>query len=162
MAKTKITALLHTCNDALHLGRALDSLRPCDEVIVVDHGSSDDTVNLARDHGARVVQGVKGVDHGAYGQDASNDWLLCLLPYESLADDLVASLLDWREQEHAENQAGFNVGLREQNGGDWKFLPAEMRLVNRKQINWIGDLPPANPNAPSLQGHVMRIKDQAA
>ena len=39
----KTTALLHTHNDALRLGRALDSLRPCDEVLVIDEGSEDDT-----------------------------------------------------------------------------------------------------------------------
>ena len=158
MSKTKISALIHTSNDALHLGRALDSLRPCDEVVVVDHGSTDDTVKVAREHGARIVQGVNGVDHGAYAQDASNDWLLCLSPLESLAEELEASLFEWREEEHANNVMGFNVGIREQNGEGWNFLQPEMRLANRKQINWTGDLPPSNPNAPSLQGHILRIK----
>lgn len=157
MAKTKITALLHTCNNGLHLGRALDSLRPCDEVVVVDHGSADDTVKVAREHGARIVQGVAGVDHGAYAHDAQNDWLLCLLPSESLAEELETSLLEWREKEHAGASSGFNVGVRVQNGEGWKFLPAEMRLVNRKQLNWVGDLPPTDANAPSLKGHLLRI-----
>ena len=157
MAKTKITALLHTCNDGLQLGRALDSLRPCDEVLVVDHGSADETVKVAREHGARIVQGVAGVDHGAYAHDAQNEWVLCLLPSESLAEELETSLLEWREQEHADNVSGFNMGVREQNGEGWKFLPAEMRLVNRKQLNWVGDLPPSDANAPSLKGHILRI-----
>ena len=39
----KISALLHTHNDALRLGRVLDSLRPCDEVLVIDEDSEDDT-----------------------------------------------------------------------------------------------------------------------
>lgn len=157
MAKTKITALLHTSNDALHLGRALDSLRACDEVIVVDHGSSDDTVKVAREHGAKVVQAVNGVDHGAYVQDAGNDWILCLHPYEALAEQLEASLFEWRENEHADNAMGFNIAVREQSTDGWKFLPPEMRLANRRQINWTGDLPPGNPNAPSLRGHILRI-----
>jgi hypothetical protein len=49
------------------------------------------------------------------------------------------------------------MAIREQNGHGWKFLPAEMRLVNRRQVNWIGDLPPKDPNAPSLQGQIVRI-----
>jgi len=34
-----------------------------------------------------------------------------------------------------------------------------MRLANRKQINWTGDLPPANPKAPALAGHILRIPE---
>jgi glycosyltransferase involved in cell wall biosynthesis len=160
MPKTKITGLLHTSNDALHLGRALDSLRACDEVVVVDHGSSDDTVKVAREHGAKVVQAVNGVDYGAYVQDASNDWILCLRPSESLAEELEASLFEWRENEHAENALGFNIAIREQKQYGWEFLASEMRLANRKQINWTGDLPPQHPDAPSLRGHILRIPPQ--
>ena len=85
MPKTKISALIHTCDCEHSLGRALDSLRPCDEVIVVDHGSCDETVKVAREHGARVITAVPGVDRGAYAQDARNHWVLCLLPQEALA-----------------------------------------------------------------------------
>ena len=160
MAKTKISALIHTCNNALALGRALDSLRPCDEVLVVDHGSTDETVKIAKEHGAKVVNGVPGVDRGAYARDARNKWILCLLPQEALAEDLEASLLEWVEAEQDENQMGFNMAIREQNGAGWKSLEPEMRLANSKQINWTGDLPPANPNAPALAGHVLRIPDE--
>src|ERR1700749_3971636 len=156
MAKTKISALIHTCDNAGTLGRALDSLRPCDEVIVVDHGSKDETVKTAKDHGARVINGVLGVDRGAYAQDARNHWILCLLPQEALAEDLEASLFEWREDEH-DGQMGFNMAIREQNGAGWKSMEAEMRLANRKQINWTGDLPPENPNVPALAGPIVRI-----
>lgn len=159
MANTKISALIHTCDSAGSLGRALDSLRPCDEVIVVDHGSRDDTLKIAREHGARVITGVLGVDHGAYAQDARNHWILCLLPHEALGDDLEASLFEWREDEH-DGQMGFNMAIREQNGAGWKQLESEMRLANRKQINWTGDLPPENPNVPALPGHIVRIPEE--
>ncbi len=159
MAKTKITALIHACDNERSLGRALDSLRPCDEVIVVDHSSRDETVKIAREHGARVISGVPGVDRGAYAQDARNLWILCLLPQEALDEELEASLCEWIEEEHAEAQMGFNVAIREQNGAGWKPLQPEMRLANRKQINWTGDLPPVNPNAPKLVGDILRIPD---
>jgi glycosyltransferase involved in cell wall biosynthesis len=160
MAKTKITALIHACDNERSLGRALDSLRPCDEVIVVDHGSKDETVKVAREHGARVISGVPGVDRGAYAQDAHNLWILCLLPQEALGEELEVSLREWMEQEHADGQLGFNVAIREQNGAGWKSLTPEMRLANRKQINWTGNLPPANPNAPELTGDIVRIPDR--
>jgi len=159
MSKTKISALIHASNNEQSLGRALDSLRPSDEVIVVDHGSRDETVKVAREHGAKVITGVPGVDRGAYAQDARNRWILCLLPQEALAEELEAALFEWSEDEHAGEPMGFNVAIREQNGAGWKTLPAEMRLANRKQINWTGDLPPENPGAPALAGHILRIPD---
>jgi len=127
---------------------------------VVDHGSKDETVKVAREHGARVINAVPGVDRGAYAQDARNLWILCLLPEEALAEDLEASLFEWCEAEHDINQMGFNVAIREQNGAGWKTLDAEMRLANRKQINWTGELPPLNPNAPTLAGYILRVPSE--
>ena len=120
MAKTKISALIHTCDNARSLGRALDSLRPCDEVIVVDHGSRDETVKVAKEHGAKVINAVPGVSNGAYAQNTRNQWVLCLLPHEAIAEDLEASLHEWSEAEQDANQMGFNMAIREQNGAGWK------------------------------------------
>ena len=159
MAKTKISALIHTCDNERTLGRVLDSLRPCDEVIVVDHGSKDETMKIAREHGARVIPAVPGVDRGAYTQDARNTWVLCLLPQEALGEELEASLFEWSDTEHTNGEMGFNFGIREQNGSGWKTLEPEMRLANRQEINWIGDLPPAVAQAPTLAGHLLRIPD---
>ena len=50
-----ITAVLHTENDALRLGRALETLYPCDDIVVIDHESRDATVRIARQYGAKVV-----------------------------------------------------------------------------------------------------------
>ncbi len=151
--------MIHVRDNACVLGRALDSLRPCDEVIVVDHGSKDETVKVAREHGSKVIHAVPGVDRGAYAQDARNQWVLCLLPQEALAEELEASLFEWSAAEQESDQMGFNIAVREQNGAGWKSLDAEMRLANRRQINWTGDLPPANPQAPALAGHILRIPD---
>jgi cellulose synthase/poly-beta-1,6-N-acetylglucosamine synthase-like glycosyltransferase len=90
----EITAVLHTHNDAARIGRALESLRACDEVLVVDHASTDDTVKIARDHGATVKAGVPGVSPGVYAIDAHHDWMLCLLPNEAVSEALEASLFD--------------------------------------------------------------------
>ena len=94
-AKTKISALIHTCDSARSLGRALDSLRPCDEVIVVDHSSKDETVKVAKEHGAKVINAVPGVGRGAYAQDARNQWVLCLLPQEALEGHIDTSWMEW-------------------------------------------------------------------
>jgi GT2 family glycosyltransferase len=55
-----VTAVIPTWNRATLLRIALDSLRrqtrPPEEIIVVDNGSSDDSVKVARDAGARVIE----------------------------------------------------------------------------------------------------------
>jgi len=156
----KLTALIHIHNHERQLGRALDSVRFCDEVLVVDHGSTDGSLRIAREHGARIIKGVNGVDHGAYAQDARHDWILCLLPSESVAEELEASLLEWKVSEPAADLPGYNVGIREQTGTRWTFLKPELRLANRKKINWTGDCPSQAPDAPSLAGHLLRIPEE--
>lgn len=166
----KITALVHTCNDAARIGRALESLRACDEVLVVDHASTDDTVKLARDHGAVVKEGVPGVSPGVYAMDAGHDWILCLLPSEAVSEGLEASLFEWKqrheeasdqdedEEDKPESTAGsVAFKVREETGDGWRELGAHTRLVNRRGVNWTGQLPPDDANAEILPGHLLRF-----
>ncbi len=164
----KITALIHTHNDAERIARVLESLRACDEVLVIDHGSSDDTAKIARDHGATVKEGVPGVNPGVYAMDARHDWILCVLPTESVGEGLEASLFEWKRAErHRPNDKdkeeasafapAFSVHVREETGNGWKELPPETRLVNRRQINWPGHLPAPDPRAELLEGYLLRF-----
>ena len=50
----QLSAIVITRNEAANIGACLDSVAFCDERIVVDCGSSDDTVDIARAKGARV------------------------------------------------------------------------------------------------------------
>jgi glycosyltransferase involved in cell wall biosynthesis len=152
----KLTALIHTSNDELRLGRALDSLRACDQVIVVDHGSTDNTEKVARHHGAEYKKGIPGVERGAYAVDASNDWILCLCANESLSEPLEAALFEWKSKNH-EDAVGYNICLREESNECWKNLTAETRLVNRKKINWTGELPPTTSVNEVLNGDLLRF-----
>ena len=164
----KITALVHTHNDAERIGRALESLRACDEVLVVDHASTDDTVKLARDHGAVIKNGVPGVSPGVYAGDAGHDWILCVLPTEAISEGLEASLFEWKQRreensdpaetdKHAAEPCSVAFQVREETGDGWRELGAHTRLVNRKAIHWFGHLPLDDPNAEMLPGHLLRF-----
>ncbi len=157
----KITALIHTHNDAQRIGRALDSLRACDEVLVVDHGSTDETAKKAREHGADVKEGVPGVNPGVYAIDAHHDWILCLLANESVGEAMEASLFEWKERHKSKDEAmanSFSFQVREETESGWRELGAHARLVNRKKINWEGHLPADDPQAEVLPGHVLRFR----
>jgi len=44
----EITAVLHTQDDALRIGRCLETLYPCDGILIIDHGSKDGTLRVAQ------------------------------------------------------------------------------------------------------------------
>jgi glycosyltransferase involved in cell wall biosynthesis len=52
--KTKVSAVIITYNEASNLGRTLSHLYWCDEIIVVDSYSTDDTVAICRYYGCKV------------------------------------------------------------------------------------------------------------
>lgn len=57
---TKISAVLNTYNAALHLNKVLDSLTQFDEILVCDMESTDETLEIARRHGCRIVTFQRG------------------------------------------------------------------------------------------------------
>lgn len=152
-----ITALLHTENDALRLGRALESLRPCDEIVIVDHGSQDSTLIVAREYGARILPVAESLSH--YLHCAQHDWILCLEPRETLTEALEASLYEWKsESAHDKERAGFSVFLREETPGGWLTLPSpQTRLVPRSWNRWNGHLPADPASAVTLEGELLRF-----
>lgn len=152
----KITALLHTKNDGQRLGRTLQSLRPCDEVLVIDDCSDDDTAKVAREYGATLKTAIPGVTAGAYAMDANNEWILCLYPNESLSDDLEAALFEWKETD-PDGTACYNVPIREESSYGWQKNPPQVRLFNRTKINWIGDMPEDPSCDAMLTGDLLRF-----
>jgi glycosyltransferase involved in cell wall biosynthesis len=167
-----ITALLHTRNDALRLGRALETLYACDDIFIVDHGSRDATVRIAREYGARVVDAKPGAvpgDHlrlladprSAPRRSTGPGWVLCLDPRESLTEKLAASLFEWKLEAldaHAPAVPAFSVFLREETAQGWMEHPvAQTRLVPQTWNLWNDELPVNQPTAVPLEGELLRF-----
>ena len=154
----KISAIVHACNDERRIGRALESLRPCDEVVVIDHSSTDRTADIAREHGAQVKPGVLGVQAGAYLNDLRHDWVLCLKANEAVSEALEAAILEWKDgADPPQTVLGYNACVREETESGWRNGEAQLRLANRKRINWVDELPPENIDAPRLSGDILRF-----
>lgn len=85
-SKLTFSAVVLTLNEAENLPRCLHSLRWCDEVVIVDSGSTDGTAETARSLGARVYLHVQPPPFNIAQQrnwalsncDLQGDWVLFL------------------------------------------------------------------------------------
>ena len=76
-----LSIVIPTLNAGAHLGACLDALAgEADEVVVVDGGSSDDSVAIAEGAGACVIRAARGrgTQLRVGGEAARGDWLLFL------------------------------------------------------------------------------------
>jgi glycosyltransferase involved in cell wall biosynthesis len=95
-----LTAIVSSRDEAALLPRCLEAIRFCDELVVVDIDSTDDTADVARAHGARVVRHdnvpIAEWARVTVAPQAQHEWLLVVDPDEVLPAALareVASLL---------------------------------------------------------------------
>jgi|ERR1022692_1856179 hypothetical protein len=153
-----ITALLHTANDALRLGRTLETLLPCREILIVDHHSADATRRIAREYGARIVTADSPANTSHYLDLAGYDWILCMEPGESITEGLQASLFEWSALPGVAGGPAFSVFVREQSGENWLELPTpQARLIPRGWTRWQGRFPAPEPSAIALEGELLRF-----
>ncbi len=91
----RITAITITKNNARDIGDCLDSLSFCDERVVVDSGSTDRTVEIARERGAAVAHqdwlGYGPQKNVALGM-AHGDWILWLDADERVTPALAVAI----------------------------------------------------------------------
>lgn len=95
MSAPPISGVVTTLNNAATLDECLASLAFCDEIVVLDSGSTDDTVAIAMHRGAHVrAQPFAG--YAAQKQAAidlaSHDWILLLDADEALVDPARAAI----------------------------------------------------------------------
>ena len=78
---TKITAIIPTLNEEIHIAEAIKSVSFADEIIVIDSFSKDDTVALAEKHNVKIIKrkfdDFSSQKNFAINQ-ASHDWIYIL------------------------------------------------------------------------------------
>lgn len=153
-----LAALLHTYNDGLRLGRCLETLYPCDEILIVDHGSTDQTLRIARQYGANIVPTKTGSPSETHPLRSNFRWILCLDPRESLTEGLAASLFELKSDSLAIETTAFAALLREETTDGWAHRPTvQTRLVPGLWNRWVGFFPAEEQSAPMLQGEILRF-----
>jgi hypothetical protein len=152
----EITALVHTQDDALRIGRCLETLYPCDEILIVDHGSKDRTVRVAQEYGARIMRAPTGSPE-VTPRVASSSWILCIDARESLSESLAASLYEWK-MESSPLQRVFSMFLREETAEGWiENTTPQTRLVPAVWDRWHGFFPTDDASACALEGDLLRF-----
>jgi len=139
-----ISAAIITCNEEHNIPDALQSLSWVDEIVVVDSGSKDATLEICRRFTDKIFHRdwTGYVDQKNYAvEKASNDWILSLDADERVSPGL-------REEIGAMTRGGFrNSGYkiprtaffmgRWIKHGDW-YPDYQVRLFDRRRGKWQG------------------------
>jgi hypothetical protein len=125
----RLSALVCVHNQEAQLAACLRRLTFCDEIIVVADRCTDGSQEIARRHGARVIDGIFPLENHRRmaGIDAcSGDWILEIEP-----DEVIQAALAWE----------IRAVLQTRRSGDWYDLPIDNfvgeTLVRR---GWTGAL----------------------
>ena len=144
MPLATLTAVIITKNEADNIARCINSLLTvAEEILVVDSGSEDDTVSIARNLGARVIE----TEWKGYAQTknyanslAANDWILSIDADEVISDELAAEILSLALKQntvYSFNRLNNYLGQWIKHSGwfpDWKI-----RIFDRRIGYWVGE-----------------------
>jgi glycosyltransferase involved in cell wall biosynthesis len=140
-----LSAIIITHNEAANLPDCLASLSFCDEIVVVDQGSDDDTAGIAVRAGAKVVAKP---DFAGFGQQkqaaldaATGDWVLSIdaderVP-EELAREIGAAIAAGVHDAYRINRRTFFLGRFLKHGG-W-YPDRVLRLARRSGARFTSD-----------------------
>lgn len=99
---TKISVAIICKNEENRIGQCLESVRWADEIVLVDSGSTDRTLEIAAQYTDRIFTNTDWQGFGRQRQiaeeHASNDWILAIDSDEVISDelreDIIAALND--------------------------------------------------------------------
>jgi glycosyltransferase involved in cell wall biosynthesis len=140
-----LTACIITYNEADRIADCLRSLDFCEEIVVVDSHSTDDTRELAAALGARVIErdwpGYRTQKQFAV-EAASYDWVLCLDADERVSGRLRAEIVALRARGFA-GAAGWSVPRITAYFGRFlwhgnAYPDRLVRLFDRRRGGWTG------------------------
>jgi glycosyltransferase involved in cell wall biosynthesis len=156
----KITATIITLNEERNIQRAIESLRCCDEILIIDSGSVDRTVELAEKLGARVIEagwrGYAGQKNWAAEQAAYN-WILSLDADEALSEALEAEI--WNLKKNGPRYDAYTMPRLAQYLGRWIlhsgwYPDRKVRLYDRQKAKWVGDFVHESVQVSGRIGHL--------
>jgi glycosyltransferase involved in cell wall biosynthesis len=145
-SKERLSVAIICLNEIRNIERCILSVPFADEIVVVDSGSSDGTIEKARGLGARV-EIRPWLGFRAQKQLATdlckNDWVLSLDADESLSIEAQAEVEKQMQSEKHEDFAGYRFPRKTYYLGRWIrhggwYPDFQLRLFDRKRAKWGG------------------------
>ena len=156
----RISATIIARDEERNIARAIESLRCCDEIIVVDSGSIDRTIEIANKLGARVVEagwrGYAGQKNFA-AECARFDWILSIDADEALSEALEADI--WLLKKNGPQFDAYTMPRMAQYLGKWIlhsgwYPDRKVRLYRRDKAKWVGDYVHESVTVSGMLGHL--------
>lgn len=158
----KISSIILTKNDEHLLEKCMNRLRWSDEIVVVDNDSSDNSKEIARKNGAKVVS-IKDQDFSALRNEgakvASHPWLLYIDTDEEVSEKLAQEIQDIvlhfneKKDPHAYVLKRENYYL----GEKWPSEDGMIRLIYKPSLEtWFGKL----HETAKIMGQVSELKER--
>jgi glycosyltransferase involved in cell wall biosynthesis len=153
----KISAVIIAKNDEKMITGALDCLSFCDEIIVIDNGSTDKTKEIALKRGAKIFK----INSGDFSElrnlglsKSSYDYILYLDTDERLDKDLIENIKKLLEKDS--KFSAFKLKRKNYYFGDyeWPYIENLERLFRKDNLKgWKGKL----HESPIIDGEVGRL-----
>ena len=141
----RVSAVIITYNEETIISETLSRLWWCDEIVIIDSGSKDKTVELCRSFGCSVFHhAIDGFGkQKIYGvSKAKNDWILCIDADELISEPLIEELQQ-ELNKNAKDFAAFEIPLnlvfmnKVFKYGKENYSP-KIRLFNKYKGTWDG------------------------
>ena len=160
----KVSAVIITYNEAGIIAQTLSKLKWCDEVIVIDSGSTDKTVDICNEYGCTVFHRA----FSGFGEQkkfgvtkAKNDWILFIDADELLSEPLIEEIhfeLNKKEIKFVGFEMTLNLVFMNKVFKYGKETNCNrIRLFNKNSGNWDGSVVHEKIN---LSGPVKRLNNK--
>jgi glycosyltransferase involved in cell wall biosynthesis len=137
-----ISVVIITKNEAHIISNTLQSLQGViNDIIIVDSGSTDETVTICKQYNANVIEtgwGGYGINKNKGIEAARHDWILSLDADEAIDAELQQNLFNLKL---ADDNEVFDIRFKNFfcnkwiRFGEWGF-DRHIRLFNRKKVKW--------------------------
>lgn len=145
----KISATIIVYNEEANIAEVCDSISWADEIIIVDSGSTDRTVEIARNYTDKVFdrefRGYK--DKHEYADSlTSGDWIFWIDADERVTPELERSITALRSVPDDRLKDGYEIARRTWYAGRWIrhggwYPDRQMRLYRKSKSYWDGIAP---------------------